>query len=176
MRSLSIIIGILIPAPMLFGAEITTSLDRCVILNSENDDAAETRVALHFTLPEEVSGNEIIYAELTIPVTTRNQGSDSLFEFVVFPAISNWSERDIDYDQADGIADSLSAGAFTVNLARSNEFLIDITTFVGEINVGARSNYGLIMAGDLLGDCNLQIPDSQNETMRNNTSLKLVYK
>lgn len=176
MRFFSIILGVFILGPIALGAEVTAGLDRCAVLNSESDQTAESRIAVHFTLPEGVANKEIIYAELSIPVTTRNQGSDSLFEFVVFPSTADWTENDIDYDEAGNISDSLSAGSFTVNLAQADEFLIDITSFVGELNAEERTNYGLIVVGDLLGDSNLQIPENQDQTIRQNASLRIVYK
>ena len=176
MRSLiiiSIILTIAIPA---VAAEISVGLDRCVILNAENDDTAESKFAFSFTLPDEIANKEIIYSEVFVPLAVQNPDSGSHYEFILFPLTLNWSENEIDYESSGAITDSLSVGAYTVTLESTNEFHIDITSFVMNLCMGERNNYGLIGYADLLGDGSIRLSESIGEAMRNAAIVRIVYR
>ncbi len=176
MKSLICISMILIMVQSAFGAEVTVGLDRCVMMNASNDNTAESRFAFSFALPDEVAGKEIIYAEIHVPLAIQNQDSDLLYEFILFPLTSEWSENDIDFENSETITDSLSVGAYTVTLATSNDFHIDITSFISELAAGNRANYGLIAYGDLLGDINIRLPGNLGQAIRNYAAVRIVYK
>jgi len=167
---------ILAIASSAFGAEVTASLDRCIVLNARDDNSTESKVALHFTLPEEVMAKEIIYAELYMPITMQDQRSEQLYEFILYPLLADWSENSIDFENSEAITDSLSAGAYTVTLATLNEFYLDITSFVMQSAAGERANYGLIAIPDLLGDDNLQLPENLSQAIKNAARVKIIYK
>ncbi len=175
-NSIAIILAVLISALAVQAAEVTVGLDRAVVLNDPNDMTAESRIALSFTLPEEVVGSEIIYVELYSQATINASGSDSLFEFRVHPLIGTWSENDIDFESSVGITDSMSVGAYTVKLNGENEFHVDITSFVMETSAGERTNYGLIALGDLLGDGNIRLPNNLGNIIRRSAQVKILYK
>ncbi len=176
MRYLVILLTIVMVSPAVYGTETTATLDRCVVLNAENDATAESKIPIHFAVPNEVVGKELIYAELHIPVAISNQEGSSLFELKLYPALSDWSEAEIDFDTAGDVADTISAGSFTVSLADSNDFHIDITPFVREVVAEERSNYGLIAVGDLLGESNLQLPEALGRSIKNLATVRIVYK
>ena len=176
MRNSIITLMILAISSSAFGAEVTANLDRCIVLNAQDDISAESKVAMHFAMPDEVMAKEIIYAELYIPVTIQNERSDQLYEFILFPLLSDWSENSIDFENSEGITDSLSAGAYTVTLATLNEFYLDITSFIIESAAGERANYGLIAVADLLGDDNLQLPENLSQAIKNAARVKIIYK
>ncbi len=92
MRSLIILSMILTITVSAIGAEVTVGLDRCVVLNSSIDNTAESRFAFSFTLPNEISGKEIIYSEIYVPVAIQNRDPGLHYEFILFPLTSNWSE------------------------------------------------------------------------------------
>jgi hypothetical protein len=94
----------------------------------------------------------------------------------MYPATSVWSEETIDYDEAEGLADSLMIGAYTIRLSNQNVFHIDITNFVLEVMEEERTNYGLIAITDLLGDDNFQLSSNIGSTIKNNASVRIVYK
>lgn len=157
-------------------AEITVSLDRCAVLNDPNDNSAESKVALHFALPDEVVGQEIIYAELYAPVRLQNQETDLMFELILFPLLSDWTENNIDYENSEAITDSLSAGAYTVSLGSQNEFRLDITSYIMATAAGERTNYGLVATADLLGDDNIRLPENLGLAIKEAAKLKIIYK
>ncbi|MEE9554226.1 MAG: DNRLRE domain-containing protein [candidate division Zixibacteria bacterium] len=171
-----IISTILMLAIPVFGAEISVELDRCVVINASNDNTAESRFAFNFTLPNEVAGKEIIYAEFYVPVAIQNQESDLLYEFILFPLTSDWAENEIDYENSEAITDSMSMGAYTVTLESTNDFHIDITPYIMELVAGDRSNYGLIAYGDLLGDANIQLPENLGQAIVSNAAVRIIYK
>ncbi len=176
MRYLAISLMALIIVSPAISAEVTANLDRCVVLNAENDNTAESKIAMHFALPEEVSEKEVVYAEIYIPIQIQRQDSDSLFEFRLYPLLSGWSEDEIDFENSEDITDSLSAGAYTVMLGEANEFHIDITSFVREATEGERPNHGLIAIADLLGDANIRLPENLDGPIRTSARVRIVYK
>jgi len=176
MKSLIIISIILAMAISAIGAEITVGLDRCVVLNDQNDNTAESRFPISFTLPDEITGKEIIYSEICIPLAMQNRDAGLHYEFILFPLTSNWSENEIDYENSEAISDSLSVGAYTVTLESTNEFHIDISSFVSSLCAGERINYGLIGYADLLGDGNIRLSENIGEAMRNAAIVRIVYR
>ena len=157
-------------------SEITLNLDRCAVLNDPTDQAAESRIALHFTIPDSLNIRRIYYAELIISVPIQPLTEDSLFELLVFPLTSEWGEEDIDYEAGEAITDSVLIGTKMVKLGESHEFHIDITPFVHDVLAGSRLNHGLIAIADLLGDRNLRIPDNLNGPLRDATRVRIVYR
>lgn len=176
MRIFIIPLLVLFSATTVIGAEVTTSLDRCVILNDAGDNSVESIMALHFNLPNVLTEKEIVSAEIYFPLTISSPSEGPLYEFRLFPAFSDWTEGGIDFREADGIADSLSVGAYTVQLADSNDFHIDITSFVIDLHEGELTNYGLIARGELLGDDNIQLSENLNQCIKTNATVKIVYK
>ena len=174
-KVLLILLVWLIPI-LAWAAEVTVNLDRCAVLNDPTDQAAESRIALHFTIPDSLNIRRIYYAELVISVPIQPLRDDSLFELLVFPLTSDWGEEDIDYEAGEAITDTVLIGTKMVKLGESHEFHIDITPFVHDILAGSRPNHGLIAQADLLGDRNLQIPGSFNGSMRDSTRVRIVYR
>jgi hypothetical protein len=162
--------------PVLYGAETSVGLDRCVVLNHPTNQSTESIAAMYFDIPNSVSEKDILYVELSFSFSLQGQNDSSLYEFMMYPATSTWSEETIDYEEAEDLADSLMTGAYTIKLTNQNEFHIDITNFVFEVVEGERTNYGLIAITDLLGDDNLQLPENTGNSIKNSASVRIVYK
>jgi hypothetical protein len=173
--SLVLLIGLLLPV-WLWAAEISLNLDRCTVLNDATDQAAESKIALHFPIPDSLSGRRIYYVEMIIDVPIEYDGTDSLFELLLFPLMASWQEGNIDYNGSAAITDSALIGTAMVTLGNSNELHVDITSYVNEVLAGGRSNHGLIAQADLLGEGNLQISDNLGGQMRNAARVRIVYK
>jgi len=167
---------LLVISPVLYAAETSVGLDRCVVLNDATNQSAESMAAIYFDVPDSLLGKEILYAELAFPLSIQALNDSSLYEFMVFPATSQWSEQTINYEEAIELADSLMTGAYTIKLTDQAEFHIDITNFVSEIAREVRSNYGLIVVADLLGDNNIRLPSNTGNAIKNNASVRIVYK
>ncbi len=176
MKSFMILLMTLLIAVPAFGAEVTVGLDRCVVLNDSNDNTAESRFAFSFTLPDEITGKEIIYSEIYIPLVMQNRDAGLHYEFILFPFTSTWSENEIDYQNSEAITESLSVGAYTVTLESTNNFHIDITSFVLELSAGTRTNHGLIGYADLLGDDNIRLPENLGQAIVNNAAMRIIYR
>ena len=174
-KSMIMLFAVLMPFAAM-AAEVRIGLDRLAILNDQDDMNAESKLALHFALPQDVVQKEIVYAEMIISVPVAPVESDSLYELLFFPLLSDWREDNIDYDGCEGMTDSILVGSFMVKLGESDEFRIDVTPFVKEVVVGERTNHGLIAMADLLGDRNLKIPDNLYGPMRSAARVKIVYK
>jgi|GEM_PF-4486055 len=176
MRYLAVILILLAISPILYAAETSVVLDCCVILNHPTNQSAESMGAIFFDIPDSLLGKEILYAELAFPLSLQALNDSSLYEFMVFPAIDEWSGETIDFEEAEELLDSLMAGSYAIRLTNQSEFHIDITNFVSEIAGELRSNYGLIAVTDLLGDNNIRLPSNTGNAIKNNASVRIVYK
>ncbi len=176
MRFITIIVALAILAPASRAAEITVNLDRCVVLNSNNDRTAESRVALHFDLPPELVGKEVIFAELYFELPIQPLRSDSLFELRFASFSAEWWENTIDYDNSIEIADSIGVGCHTAVLGINNLFQIDLTDYLMAIVEGNRLNYGLLASADLLGDLNIRLQDNLGPVIRQAARVRIVYR
>lgn len=176
MRYFILLIGLIMLSGTVMAAEDTLSLDRCVILNDAHDLQASSKLAVRFAIPVELSGREVHYAELRIHVPALPLGPDSLLELRVFPLLAEWQEDNIDYDNSETITDSLSAGCYTLKLGTENIYRIDFTSFVREAVWGQRSNNGLMVTAELLGDEVVWLPEDMNERIRASANIKVVYK
>jgi hypothetical protein len=121
-------------------------------------------------------GKEIIYAELKGKLSVHNNGLDSLFELRFYPFNAEWREGVYGYQNIDVITDSMTAGVYTIRLGDSSAFNVDVTSFVREIALRERSNFGLIGTADLLGDSNIRLPDALGERLRDIIKLRVIYK
>jgi hypothetical protein len=176
MRYIAILAIIAVLGTMAYAAETSVSLDRCVILNHPTNQAAESMAAVYFDIPDSLLEKEILYVELGFSFTLQSPNDSSLYEFMMYPAIDEWSEETIDYEEAIDLADSLMTGSYTVRLSNQNEFHVDITKFVFEIAEEERTNYGLIVVTDLLGDDNLRLPTNIGSAIINSASVRVIYK
>lgn len=176
MRYLTVILLLLTVSPALFAAETSVGLDRCVVLNHPTNQSAESMAAIYFDIPDSLMGREILYVELGFSFSLQSQHDSTLYEFMMYPAIDEWSEETIDYEEAEDLADSLMSGSYTVRLSNPNEFHIDITNFVFEVVEEERTNYGLIVFTDLLGDDNLRLPTNTGSAIENSASVRIVFK
>jgi len=176
MRYLTVIMILLVISPVLYAAETSVSLDRCVVLNDATNQSAESMPAIYFDIPDSLLGKEILYAELGFSFSLQSQNDSSLYEFMMYPATDEWSEQTLDYEEALDLADSLITGSYTVRLTNQNEFHTDITNFVFEVVEEKRTNYGLTAITDLLGDDNLQLPENLGNAIKNSASVRIIYK
>jgi len=176
MRYLIVITILLAISPVLYAAETSVSLDRCVVLNDATNQDAESMAAIYFEIPDSLLGKKIFYAELAFPFSIQALNDSSLYEFMVFPATAEWSAQTIDYEEAVDLADSLMTGAYTIRLTGQSEFHIDITNLVSEVVEEERANYGLIVFSDLLGDNNLRLPLNVGSAIKNSATVRIVYK
>ena len=157
-------------------AEVTVGLDRLAVLNSQQDLNAESKLALRFVVPDEISQREIRYAELVLEIPVAPLREDSLFELSLFSLLAVWEEDNIDFESSEAITDSILIGTYIVHLGESEVFRIDITPYVKELASGARSNFGLIAIADLLGDRNLRVPGNFADAIRQSAAVRIVYK
>jgi hypothetical protein len=176
MRYLTVIVIVLALSLSSSASEILLNLDNCLIFNNPADNIAPTKIGLKFTLPQELAGKEIIYAELRGRLSIHRPGTDSLFELRFSPLLADWLEGQYNYNGIEAITDSLAAGAYTIRLGDSSAFFVDITGFIRALSLRERSNFGLIGIADLLGDYNIKLPESVGEVLRRTVRVRVVYK
>lgn len=176
MRYFAVILMALMVSPVLFAAETSVSLDRCVILNDANNQSAESMAAIYFAIPDSLMGKEIIYSEMEFPFSLQALNDSSLYELKMHAAAGEWSEGSIDYEEAEALTDSLAIGAYMIKLDGQSVFHIDITRFIYDVVNGERTNYGLMAIADHLGDYNIRLPSNIGNVIRNSASVRIVFK
>ncbi len=176
MKYLLIVIVVLSLCAGAMAEQTTLSLDRCVILNSSNRQNSDSKVAIHFILPQELQGRDIIFAELSFSLPALRLHADSLFLIGFYPLLADWSEGDISYDGSEALTDSMTAAVNTAQLADSTSINFDLTFYIKDIVDGHRTNFGLIGKANLLGNENIRLPDALNNRIRNQATLRVIYK
>jgi len=147
MRVLSIILTILMSFSfVLAGNVVTVDLDRLALLVPSQEDANthSSRIAVHFTLPEEVEDSKIIYAEILIPLDFSNVEIDGnrTLELQAYNITSNWTEQDTWNSLAEDI-DTLSFYTYTITMSGESHVFMDVTKFVKPIIESNATNFGL---------------------------------
>jgi hypothetical protein len=159
-----------------YSAEVTVPLDRCVVLNSEIDNRANSRIAFHFTLPNELEVAEILFAELQFDLPQFNLRADSLLEFLFHPLLAEWNENDLDYENSVPITDSVATGSFILKLCEVNTYSVDITNYIRSASEGERPNFGLIAVANFLGDWSMRLPENLGGNIREAARVRVIYK
>lgn len=171
----AILMALAVSAPA-FSGEISLSLDRCQIINDQDDNTQPSKLLIHFALPEEVMGKEVFYAKFMTSFALRNVGRDSLLELRFCPLLSAPPDDAPDYQSLEAITDSMSAGSFICRIGNAARFEVYITEFVREVAEGVRPNYGLVGAFDLLGGANIIIPGNLSGPIRDQARIRVIYK
>ena len=74
MRFVNILLIVAMGFSLAIAGEVTVDLNRIALLTpgqNEQDDYS-SRIAIHFTMPDDVEDSDIIYAELLIPLDFSN--------------------------------------------------------------------------------------------------------
>jgi hypothetical protein len=152
------------------------TLDRCQIVNDEDNSDSPSKLLITFTIPDELLNKEILLAEFTTSFTYRNRLGDSLLELRFYPLLSALPEGDVDYQALGAVSDSMTAGSWTTTFGSEAGFHVYITDFLQEVVMGERNNFGLVGTLDLLGDANVVLPENLGEAIRNHAVLRVIYK
>ena len=116
-----------------------------------NDSRTDARVLLSFDLPSELSGAELVFAELLIPLTSMIPDSTALAIYC-HPLQITWSENDVTWED---LGDSLTSDVISEDgtlYATSEEgsqgAYFDITGVVRAWMDGEMQNNGLLLFCD----------------------------
>lgn len=175
MKYLLIILAVLVLGTGAMAEQISFGIDRCVVLNSVNHQDTNSKVAIHFNLPPELRGRDVVFAELSFSLPAMRLSADSLLLIRFYPLLADWSENNLNYDGSQAITDSLTAGVNTAQLADSNLFSFDLTFFIKDIVDGHRDNFGLIALTSLLGNDFVRLPEGIRQRLVNGLRIKVVY-
>jgi hypothetical protein len=176
MRYLLIVLAILASNKNALSDQITIGLDRCVVINTSTHQNGDSKVAVHFDLPRELSEKEIVFAELSFSLPSMRLQADSLLLIRFFPLLAEWTEGDINYDGSGAFTDRVTAGGYSTPHADSNSFNFDLTFYIKDIVDGQRNNFGLVGKANLLGNDIIRLPDNLNSFVRNRARLKIIYR
>jgi len=173
MKLLIIILWIMSFSAVGFTDEVTTTLDRCTILSPDKSEFPENSIAINFTMPEILDGKEIIFAVIEFEVSIEAPPNSDLFEIRLFPLLGN---RNIEIIDISFETDSLSIGAYTVNLNEQQDYHIEITEYVKDVVDGERANYGFIAHAEILGNDIIRLASNVGTEIKNAASIRIIYK
>lgn len=184
MRALSILLAVTIGAIPALADEATVGLDRVALIVPPYEDMPHysSRIAIYFTLPEQVSDREIIYAELFIPLDLGGVEilGDSLLDMEAYDITSEWSEDNVSWDspwsEPGGDIDSLSSYAYTITLQQSEDIHMDIRRFVRSIVDGDVVNHGLMLIPLKYDQPAFHFHRNIDSYIRNSTQVRITYK
>ncbi len=184
MRALSILLAATIGVVPALADEAIVGLDRVALIVPPYEDMPgySSRIAIHFTLPEQVSDQEIIYAELFIPLDLRGVEilGDSLLDMEAYDITSDWSEENVSWDspwsEPGGDIDSLSSYAYTITLQQSEDVHMDIRSFVRSVVKGDIVNHGLMLIPLKYDQPAFHFHQNIDSYIRNSTQVRLTFK
>ncbi len=145
-------LALLLGLVLLLSAQVTLADTLTVNITESayllNDDAAQGRLMLKFDLPDELSGTEITFAELLVPLTAFIPDSSAL-AVESRPLLISWIPAEVTWDD---LWDSLTSDVmaeqgtqFATATAGAQEAYFDITDIVRSWQDTSVVNNGLIL-------------------------------
>ncbi len=153
MRVLNILLILALGIVLVNADEINVDLDRVALIIPDQEDWNEfsSRIAKHFSLPDEVNGKEIIFAELYISLDFGEYEAvgDSILEIEAFDITTDWAEENTDWDtpwsDPGGDIDTLSSYTYSIMIGQSESVYMDVTRFVRSLVEDEQENFGLML-------------------------------
>jgi len=184
MRILNILLILALACSIVSAGEVTVDLDRVALLVPSPQDANEysSRIAIHFTLPDEVEGSDIIYAELHVPLDFSGFEIEGnlILEFQAHNITTDWTEENADSDghwsEPGGDIDTLTFYTYTITIDGEADVFMDVTKFVRPIVESGSDNFGMMLIPIKHGRLVFHIPQRLITYFRNSAQLRVVYK
>jgi len=183
MRLINVILILAVSFSLALADEVTVNLDQMALLTPalEDADSFSPRVAIHFSLPEALTGVEVLYAEIFMPIDLSNTNAvgDLSLEITAQNITTEWTEGDADWsgpwDEAGGDLDSLSFYSYTFSLADADEIHMDITEYVKSIAAPDADNFGLMLTPFKHDQNVFRLPRNIVSLFRNSAQVKIIY-
>lgn len=184
MRVLNILLILALGVTSVFAEEITVNLDQVALILPDQEDYLEysSRIAIHFTLPDEINSKEIIYAELYIPLNFGEFETvgDSLLEIEAFDITTDWNEKNTDWDSPwsdpGGDIDTLSSYTYSIMIGQSEDVYMDITRFVRSLVEDEQENFGLMLIPYKYDQPIFHIYGDIDTQIRGSAEMRLTFK
>lgn len=184
MRVLNILLILALVITSVMAEEAIIELDRVALIVPEQEDWNEysSRIAIHFTMPEEINGKDIIFVELYIPLNFGEFDvvGDSLLEIEAFDITTDWAEENTDWDtpwsEPGGDIDTLSSYTYSTMIGQSENVYMDVTRFVRSVLEDGHSNYGLMLIPFKYDQPVFHIYQNVDAQIRGSAEVRLTYK
>jgi|WetSurMetagenome_2_1015567.scaffolds.fasta_scaffold110283_1 hypothetical protein len=160
----------------IFAGEITLPLESCVVVNTNDDSSAPTRLVIGFTLPEELTGKEVLFAEISGSFPINESINETNAELRLCPLLQLPPVGRFDYYSLGNLTDSMSVGECIFGLAARSTFNAFITDFIREVALSERPNYGLVAEVSVIGERPYKLPELVRESIIRNTTIRIEYK
>jgi hypothetical protein len=179
MKSVITTLLILFTGSILFAGEVTTNIDRMLSLVPTNEDAENenSRFAVHFSIPEDIIGSDIIYAEFIIDLDQRdiNHQGNTKVDFQAYGINSSWDEETGSWDNLANEIDSSSFYSSTFDLASDTTISMDITPYIQSISQSESDNFGLMIIPHKLEQRVFHLENQAMDFIRNNARVRIIY-
>jgi len=166
-----------------FAGEVEVNLDQVALIAPGQEDVEQSnRIALHFNLPEEVYGSEIIYAELIMSLNfpQADDNSDSVLEIQAYSITTDWSEENADWDgpwtEPGGDIDSLSFYTYTLTMGAGANVFMDVSQFVRSVVEEEVDNFGLMLIPNKYDQPVFEIYSDADDDIGQSGHVRIVYK
>jgi hypothetical protein len=176
MKRIFIILTLTVVAATSFAGELTLPLDRCLVVNTNDDLTAPTKLVLEFAIPEMLIGKEILIAEFTGGFSLSGKLPNSNIEFRLWPLMERLPQNGWDYYSLDNLSDSLSAGSWISPLTELTSFRVFITDYMREVSLAERNHYGFVATINAIGETQVQLPNNIGEFIIGHSAIRVIYK
>ena len=182
-RLLKILLILTLVCSVATAGEVIVGLDRLAFITPPPQDADEysSRIALHFSLPDEISGSDVIYAELQIPLDFSNIQIEGalILEFQAHNITSDWTEQNADWDspwtEPGGDIDTLTFYTYTITMDGETDVFMDVTKFVRPVVENNTDNFGLMFIPVKHDLPVYHIPQGLISYFQNSAQVKIIY-
>jgi len=183
-RLLNILLILALACSFVSAGDVTVDLDRVALLVPDQEDADEysSRIAIHFTLPDEVEDSDIIYAELHVPLDFSGFEIEGnlILEFQAHNITTDWTEENADWDspwsESGGDIDTLTFYTYTITMDGEADVFMDVTKFVRPIVESGSDNFGMMFVPVKHDRLVFHIPEALVTYFTNSAQLRVVYK
>jgi hypothetical protein len=179
MKAIFISLAIVLLSLSAIADEITIDINRIALLTPPQRDSEteSNRIALHFSVPDSLSGKHIVYAEIIADLDFSNVDNDknTSIELQAYTIGSSWTAEEADWNSLADNIDTLNYYTYTFNISNESKVFMDVTGFIKGISHEDRDNFGLMLIPHKLDQWAYQIDRSIVSQIEANAQLRIVY-
>ena len=179
MKAIFISLAIILLSLSAIADEITVDINRIALLTPPQRDgeSESNRIALHFDIPDSLSGKHIVYAEIIADLDFSNvdNNENTSIELQAYNIGSNWDTDGADWNNLADDIDTLNYYTYTFDISNESKVFMDVTGFIKDIIQGKRDNFGLMLIPHKFDQWAYQIDSSIVSQIGANARLRIVY-
>jgi hypothetical protein len=179
MKAIFISLTIILLSLPAIAEEITVDINRIALLTPPQRDGEteSNKIALHFDVPDSLSGKHIVYAEIITDLDFSNVDSDenTSIELQAYTIGSSWTAEEADWNNLADDIDTLNYYTYTFDISSDSKVFMDVTGFIKDIVHRNRDNLGLMLIPHKFDQWAYQIDPSIVSQIGANARLRIIY-